>query len=94
MNGSMAKKSQIQKFRELARALECNESEAAFDRAPRPHSAGTFDTSGLALPRETQLDEDAPIWRMFLKSMVSNGKIARGARACPRRRLNSENRMD
>jgi len=29
----MAKKSQIQKFRETARALECNESEAAFDRA-------------------------------------------------------------
>jgi hypothetical protein len=29
----MAKKSQVQKFRETARALECNESEAAFDRA-------------------------------------------------------------
>jgi hypothetical protein len=26
-------KSQIQKFRETARAFECNESEAAFDRA-------------------------------------------------------------
>jgi hypothetical protein len=29
----MAKKSQVQKFRDLARALEWNESEAAFDRA-------------------------------------------------------------
>jgi len=29
----MAKKSQIQKFRETARALECDESEAAFNRA-------------------------------------------------------------
>jgi anti-sigma factor RsiW len=29
----LRKKSQIQKFRETARALECDESEAAFDRA-------------------------------------------------------------
>ena len=30
---AMPKKSQIQKFRETARALECNESEAVFNRA-------------------------------------------------------------